>query len=169
MLIVFKSPASGDVIMFEKNGKEMLGVLGKDPADAKGIVTVEQLPGAIAAVRAMREGGVRLRRDLVVVDFLGEEPNDYGIACVGSRALAGVLASNPATIVADEPTTLLDLANTRRVGEELFNLDQQLILATHDLELAADADRVLVVEAGRVVADGPPDAALAAYVDLVSR
>lgn len=48
--------------------------------------------GAIAAVRAMREGGVRLRRDLVVVDFLGEEPNDYGIACVGSRALAGVLA-----------------------------------------------------------------------------
>ena len=50
MLIVFKSPASGDVIMFEKNGKEMLGVLGKDPSDAKGIVTVEQLPGAIAAV-----------------------------------------------------------------------------------------------------------------------
>jgi hypothetical protein len=38
--------------MFEKNGKEMLSVLGKDPADAKGIVTVEQLPGAIAAVRA---------------------------------------------------------------------------------------------------------------------
>ena len=52
MLIIFKSPASGDVIMFEKNGKEMLGVLGKDPADAKGIVTVEQLPGAIAAVRS---------------------------------------------------------------------------------------------------------------------
>ena len=52
MLIIFKSPASGDVIMFEKNGKEMLSVLGKDPADAKGIVTVEQLPGAIAAVRA---------------------------------------------------------------------------------------------------------------------
>lgn len=55
MLIVFKSPASGDVIMFEKNGKEMLGVLGKDPADAKGIVTVEQLPGAIAAVKTAIE------------------------------------------------------------------------------------------------------------------
>ncbi len=47
--------------------------------------------GAIAAVRALREAGVRLRRDLVVVDFLGEEPNDFGIACVGSRAIAGVL------------------------------------------------------------------------------
>ncbi len=55
MLIVFKSSASGDVIMFEKNGKEMLGVLGKDPADATGIVTVEQLPGAIAAVKAAIE------------------------------------------------------------------------------------------------------------------
>ena len=51
MLVIFKSPASGDVIMFEKNGKEMLGVLGKDPADGKGIVTVEQLPGAIATLR----------------------------------------------------------------------------------------------------------------------
>lgn len=51
MLIIFKSPASGDVIMFEKNGKEMLSVLGKDPADAKGIVTIDQLPGAIATLR----------------------------------------------------------------------------------------------------------------------
>ena len=52
MLIIFKSPASGDVIMFEKNGKEMLGVLGKDPADAKGIVTVEQLPAEVARWRS---------------------------------------------------------------------------------------------------------------------
>ena len=51
MLIIFKSPASGDVIMFEKNGKEMLSVLGKDPADAKGIITVDQLPGAITTLR----------------------------------------------------------------------------------------------------------------------
>lgn len=36
MLIIFKSPASGDVIMFEKNGKEMLTVLEKDPADPEG-------------------------------------------------------------------------------------------------------------------------------------
>lgn len=52
MLIIFKSPASGDVIMFDKNGKEMLGVLGKDPQDPKGIITVEQLPAAIAALKA---------------------------------------------------------------------------------------------------------------------
>ncbi len=52
MLIIFKSSASGDVIMFEKNGKEMLAVLDKDPADPKGIITVEQLPAAIATLKA---------------------------------------------------------------------------------------------------------------------
>lgn len=52
MLIIFKSPAGGDVIMFEKNGKEMLSVLGKDPEEPKGIFTVAQQPEAIATLKA---------------------------------------------------------------------------------------------------------------------
>lgn len=51
MLITFKSHASGDVIMLENNGKDLLSLLGKDPTEAKGIVTCEQLPDAIAAIR----------------------------------------------------------------------------------------------------------------------
>ena len=51
MLVTFKSAASGDLVMFEKNGRELLALLGKDPAAARGIVTVEQLPDAIAALR----------------------------------------------------------------------------------------------------------------------
>ena len=42
-----------------------------------------------------------------------------------------------------------------------------MILATHDLELAAEADRVLVIEAGTVIADGEPVEAIAAYLRLV--
>jgi len=42
--------------------------------------------GAIEAVRVLRESGVRLEHDLVVVDFYGEETNDYGFGCLGSRA-----------------------------------------------------------------------------------
>lgn len=45
--------------------------------------------GAIEAARLLRERGIRLNRDLVVVDFLGEEPNEYGLSCLGSRALSG--------------------------------------------------------------------------------
>ena len=84
-------------------------------------------------------------------------------------ALVSVLAVEPAVVVADEPTTLLDLRNRNRIRDELGRLDQQVVIATHDLELAEDADRVLVVEGGRIVADGPPAEAVAAYVELVRR
>jgi biotin transport system ATP-binding protein len=80
-----------------------------------------------------------------------------------------VLAVEPAVVVADEPTTLLDLRNRNRIRDELARLDQQLIVATHDLELAQDAERVLVVDGGRIVADGPPELAIGAYVELVGR
>lgn len=51
MLITFKSRAGGDVIMLENDGRQMLSLLGKDPDDKKGIVSVDQLPGAIASVQ----------------------------------------------------------------------------------------------------------------------
>jgi N-carbamoyl-L-amino-acid hydrolase len=47
--------------------------------------------GALEAVRLIRESGRTLRHDLVVADFFGEEPNRFGLSCVGSRALAGRL------------------------------------------------------------------------------
>jgi biotin transport system ATP-binding protein len=84
-------------------------------------------------------------------------------------ALAGVLATDPAIVVADEPTTLLDLRNSRLVGDTLMALEQQLVLVTHDLDLAARCDRVLVVEDARVVFDGLPADAIAAYVAAVAR
>ncbi|WP_284189089.1 DUF1840 domain-containing protein [Zoogloea oryzae] len=51
MLITFKSAASGDLITFEKNARQMLEVLGKDRDDGQGIFTVEQLPAAIDCLR----------------------------------------------------------------------------------------------------------------------
>ncbi len=51
MLTIFKSDASGDVVMFEKNGKAILRLLGKNPEDPRGVVTVDQLPGALAAIK----------------------------------------------------------------------------------------------------------------------
>lgn len=83
-------------------------------------------------------------------------------------AFAGVLAASPRVLVADEPTTLLDLRWRRVVTELLEDLEQQVVLVTHDLEAAARADRVLVVDDGRVVADAGPDEALATYLELMS-
>jgi biotin transport system ATP-binding protein len=83
-------------------------------------------------------------------------------------ALASVLVTEPAVLVCDEPTTLLDARNARRVVDLVAGLRQQVVLVTHHLEQLAGFERVLVLEGGRVVADAPPSAALAAYTDLVS-
>ena len=55
MLITFKSDADGDVIMFGAVGQRMLEILGKDPHDAQGILTVAQLPEAVLALQAAIE------------------------------------------------------------------------------------------------------------------
>lgn len=47
--------------------------------------------GAIEVVRSLDRAGVELDRPIRVVDFLGEEPNRFGVSCIGSRAIAGVL------------------------------------------------------------------------------
>lgn len=50
--------------------------------------------GGIEVVRQLREEGRRLDHDLVVVDFLGEESNDYGLTCLGSRSYVGDLTAS---------------------------------------------------------------------------
>lgn len=84
-------------------------------------------------------------------------------------ALTSVLAVEPAVLAADEPTTLLDLRNRELVRAALASLPQRVVLATHDLDLALDAERVLVVDQGRIVADGSPAEAVAAYRRLASQ
>lgn len=81
-------------------------------------------------------------------------------------ALAVVLACDPKVLVADEPTTLLDLRNEERVRRLFRSLDQQVIFTTHSLDFALEAERTLVVDSGRVVFDGAPVDAVAAYRDL---
>ncbi|MDT0202873.1 ABC transporter ATP-binding protein [Nocardioides sp. AE5] len=124
---------------------------------------------ALSLRREHRNKGERLAAAERVLDA-------YGLGGLGERsvhtlsggqkqllALAGVLATNPSVLVADEPTTLLDLRNSRRVADLLFGLEQQLILVTHDLDLAARCDRALVVDDARVVFDGPAAEAVAHY------
>lgn len=82
-------------------------------------------------------------------------------------ALASVLVAEPAVLVCDEPTTLLDLRNTRRVLDILLGLPQRLVMATHDLDTLAAFDRVLVFDQGRVVEDAAPAHAVAAYRALL--
>ncbi len=111
------------------------------------------------ALRLLSERGLADLADQSVYDLSGGERQLV--------ALTSVLAAAPSIVVADEPTTLLDLRNRDRVRAAIAALDQQVILATHDLDLAAEADRVLVIESGQVIADGQPAEAITAYLRLV--
>ena len=73
----------------------------------------------------------------------------------------------PDLVVMDEPTTLLDLANSERVRQVVRGLAQQVVLVTHHLDLVDDFDRALVFDDGRLVFDGMPSAAIAHYRQLV--
>jgi biotin transport system ATP-binding protein len=123
--------------------------------------------------KAVRSSTERRARALEVLDRFGlaDHAHDSVHSLSGGQkqllALAGVLAVEPVVLVADEPTTLLDLANTRRVADLLFSLEQQLVLVTHDLDLARRCDRVVVVEDARIRYDGEPDDAVADYLASV--
>ena len=84
-------------------------------------------------------------------------------------ALASVLVIEPDTIIADEPTTLLDLRNRRRIVRELMSLDQQLIVVTHDLDMLRGFDRVICINDGELAYDGNPDEAIAFYTELMEQ
>ncbi|MGW1742521.1 energy-coupling factor ABC transporter ATP-binding protein [Nocardia sp. NPDC001965] len=82
-------------------------------------------------------------------------------------ALGAVLIRRPEVIVADEPTTLLDLRNARAVAAALDSVDQQVIVVTHQLGLLDSFERVIVVDDGAVAFDGTPAAAVPAYRELI--
>ncbi len=83
-------------------------------------------------------------------------------------AISAVLVMEPRYVVLDEPMTLLDLRNKRLVIEVIREIEQPVVLVTHDLDHLRDFDRVIVFDEGRVAADGPPDAAIDAYLRMMA-
>ena len=75
-------------------------------------------------------------------------------------AIAGTLAMEPKTIVLDEPTAMLDPSGRKEVLESILELKRKkgisIILITHYMEEAVDADRILLMDSGKLVMDGSP-------------
>jgi biotin transport system ATP-binding protein len=83
-------------------------------------------------------------------------------------AISGVLVMDPEYIVFDEPTTLLDLKNKRKIADAISRLNQTVIVVSHDLEILEGFDRALVFDDGNIIIDDVPSVALREYVKLMS-
>ena len=75
-------------------------------------------------------------------------------------AIAGVIAMQPRCIVLDEPTAMLDPVGRREVMDTIKKLNRTagvtVVLITHHMDEAAQADRLVVMAKGKVIADGTP-------------
>lgn len=83
-------------------------------------------------------------------------------------SILSVIVMEPRYVVFDEPMTSLDLVNRRRIAAVMNGLAQTVITITHDLELIAGYDRVILLDKGRVAADGEPGRVIHHYVEEIS-
>jgi len=96
-----------------------------------------------------------------MIDFLDQEPHHLSGGQKQRVAIAGVIALQPKVIILDEATSMLDPLGREEVIKTVRGLkDEQgltVISITHDLEEAAQADRIVVMNRGTVYKEGTPD------------
>ena len=107
----------------------------------------------------MRERVARTIRAVGLEGYERREPHTLSGGEKQRVALAGLLAVEPEILVLDEPTSMLDPAGRMEVLERLEALrtEKAVLHVTHHLEELLDADRILVLNGGELVADGSPE------------
>lgn len=169
------TPAAGEVLLAgrplsslpAKARARRIGYLPQDGTIAwdiavRGVVALGRLPHGDAASAPVEQA-------LAALDLRHLAARPVSTLSGGEKArvlLARVLAGEPEWILADEPLAALDLAHQLAILRRLRAAADNgagAVLVLHDLALAMNhADRVLVLEAGRLVADGAPQEALSA-------
>ena len=74
--------------------------------------------GGLEAIRALARSGYRPRRSIELVIFTAEEPTRFGIGCLGSRLLAGVLDASAGESLKDKEGLSLNQAERRRISRD---------------------------------------------------
>jgi ATP-binding cassette, subfamily B, bacterial len=166
-------PAEGRVLIDGRDVRDcslewlrtQVGVLLQDTVLFNGSVRENIAYGAGVSPEAVAEAA----RTAAADEFVSRLPGGYetelgpqGVGLSGGQrqriGIARTLLRDPPILLLDEPTTALDAEAEAQLLEGLERLMQgrTTILITHSPELVRRADRVVVLEAGRVVADGPP-------------
>ena len=172
-------PTSGDVLVdglnVERHAREIRRQVGFIFSDAENQIVMPTVREDVAfSLRRfpLSKREIRSRVDEMLHRFGLDEFADTSphVLSGGQKqllALSSVLIMEPSLIIADEPTTLLDLRNRYRLAREFATLKQQLIVVTHDLDFVRDFDRVIVIDRGRIVADSGARDAIQFYLQLM--
>ncbi len=161
------------------SAEEMRGVRGKDIAmifqePMTSLNPVLTIGSQIAEVLLLHENIDRARARAKAIDMLrlaripepeqraGEYPHQLSGGMRQRAMIAMALACNPKVLIADEPTTALDVTIQAQILDIIMDLQRKLgtaiILITHDLGVVAEtAQRVIVMYAGRKVEEAPVD------------
>ena len=144
-------------------GPKLIGRIGLVPQDSSDLLSRDTV--AAECRDADRDAGCADGSTAALLAELAPEihgdahPRDLSEGQRLALALAIVLVAEPAVLLLDEPTRGLDYPTKARLGRVLRGLAARghaVVIATHDVELAADvATRVVVLADGEVVADGP--------------
>jgi len=113
------------------------------------------LPLELAGRRDAREAAREVLGKVGLAGRLGHYPRQLSGGEQQRVAIARAFVTNPSVLFADEPTGNLDTVTGERISGLLFDLNEAsgttLVLVTHDRELAARCDRVIEIDAGRLV------------------
>lgn len=172
-------PAVGEVLVDDFNTRDAkslreirnrVGMVFQNPDNQIVGMSVEEDVAFGPGNLGLPSDEVRRRVDqaLATVGLTGLEKRPPHTLSGGQKqllAIAGLLAMNPKIIVLDEPTSSLDPTGKKNVLALLQKLQGQgigIIHVTHNMDEAALADRVLVMDQGELIADGSPE-------DILSR
>ncbi len=150
-----------------KEVRRRVGVVFQDPDDMLFMPTVEQDVAFGPSNLGLSGDEVRKRveRALTAVGMEGTGGRAPHHLSFGQRkrvATAAVLSMEPEVLVLDEPSSNLDPRARREFGEILAGLSQTIVMVTHDLPYAHEiCERAVIMDGGRIAADGPTDVILA--------
>lgn len=123
-------------------------------------LTVEKnilMPLALDRKKPNQEYFEKIVGSLGIADKLGALPSQLSGGQQQRAAIARALIYRPALLLADEPTGNLDQKNSKEIMDMLKlsnrNLEQTILLITHDEKAALEADRMITIEDGRIVGD----------------
>ncbi|MBR2255299.1 MAG: ABC transporter ATP-binding protein [Candidatus Methanomethylophilaceae archaeon] len=175
MITSMSQPDSGEVTVFGRNAadpevRRCIGAVFQDPM-LDGRLTVEENLGLRAEMYGMRkkEVGPAIDEAMASVGISELAGHRYGELSGGQRRsadLARALLHRPRLLILDEPTAGLDPVSRKRIWDTVRGLNAKgltVLVTTHYMEEASEADDVVILDKGRIVAHGTPSLLKEAY------